>query len=174
MTITDIKRHIPNGANGTGMKGYAFIGLADEYGRAEDVETVTDNEITAFNTTIEFSVFEVARDSFKWKAANVGEYDSKSYDVEGEFFIAGITKERSKLLGELANYPLVMIAEDRRSNLRKMGEQYDGVSIMVDEETENRNGYLIKYEIKGLAFSPRFVSSHSIVPVPTPPASGGN
>tara|TARA_R110000851_G_scaffold10874_2_gene38646 strand:- start:861 stop:1358 length:498 start_codon:yes stop_codon:yes gene_type:complete len=164
MTLAEIAYNATANKNGTGLKQRVFICKADDYPGAG--ETATDNLITAIASGPEFVEWIATRPSVKFTVTTEGEADAKSFNVEGEFFIPGITPAKSKQLSESCNYPMTLIAEDRNDNFRRVGMKHDGVMLSVTEETEARNGYLVTYSITGLPSPPAFVQDETVVPVP--------
>jgi len=164
MTLEDIVYNATLNKNGKGLKQRIFIEKADDYPASG--ETATDNLITAIAAGPEFLTWTATRPSVKFTVTPSGEDDAVSFDVAVEFFIPGITKEKSKQISEACNYPMTLIMEDRNGNFRRIGTKYDGVSLRMTEETENRNGYLVTGTLVGLAEPPYFVQDETVVPVP--------
>jgi hypothetical protein len=165
MTIATIVRG--NGTtnkNGEGNLSFVQLCLAADYGRAAARETKTANEITAIAEGPEFIKYEGV--TVKFKVASNGDVDAKHFNTEGEIFIPAITEAKSTQLGDLVNHPIVLICEDRSGNIRKIGQQDDGVQCDIEEMTEGKNGILLKFKIEGQPFPPAFIDAIATIPVP--------
>lgn len=163
MTVSDILYSSTTNKNGTGTTQRVYVALADTY--PQSGETATDNLVTAIAAGPVFSLFEAARSSGKFKVTSAGDTDAKSFNVEFEYFIPQINATKSKMLGELVNYPCTVVSEDRLGNLRRCGVKYDGCEIDVEEMTEGKNGYLLKGKIEGLSEPPAFIQDDTVIPV---------
>lgn len=158
MTLADIL-YGADQQNGAGLKANISILKASDY----QGHTITDNEITAYTGSPTFNTYQAARKSVKFAVTTGGDNDARHFTTEGEFFIPKIDKTKSLQLGQLVNHPCILVLRDRNGQLRQVGDEWDGTEIMVDEQTEGQNGYLVKFTVVEDSHPPYFVQSESVV-----------
>lgn len=92
-----------------------------------------------------FHVFNVSTLEQGFKVTPEGDIDSSVKKAELEFFIGGISPEKSHVLQTNSNgCPLIAILVDKKGTKRLLGDELEGAYLEVSEEWTPKKGYKCK------------------------------
>jgi len=96
----------------------------------------------------------------------IGDNGSEGWKSELTFFVKRLTPEVSYMLNGIVAGEFYVIAKDKNGYRRLLGDQYEGATIKIKEQTTNKNGYEIVVTWES-PYLPYYLNGDSIV-IPTP------
>lgn len=137
--------------NPKGMKQFVYASIESNINTIPDADAGTllvSTAITMEDAEV-FYKWEISPNEQKFDVNSEGDADSNSKISDIEFFIPGITHEKSYILGTNSNgCALIFVVPDKAGNLRIVGEKGDGATMLVKEQLLPKPGYVVtlKYE----------------------------
>lgn len=77
-----------------------------------------------------------------YKAEPTGDVDNPTITTTVQFFIYGLTSEKSYQANQTLGHDFILVAKDNNGQNRLIGEVDRGCSIKIIEQTNDKNGYL--------------------------------
>lgn len=146
-TLADISRECGSGIR-PGLATTVYVVCKDEIDTipADNGTSHTIATDITLDTGKKFSAWDISQLNGSYLCEPQGDTDATYFKTTIQFFIPALAASKTFILGGITNGEFICLVSDAKAQKRLIGDTTRGAYIRVQEQTNDKNGYLVTIE----------------------------